>query len=81
MLYLGLLHYSILDGNGTRERFMHFLDDVAHHVRTTKCETEDELFEAIHVASDKILPEHCNNMIVHTSSNVLKCIDGERYLI
>ena len=27
----GLMYFSILDGNGTRERFLHFLDDLAFH--------------------------------------------------
>ena len=135
-----MLHYSILDGNATRERFLHYIDDLAHHrdenhlpndsilimdnatihhgeeveillenrgflyhylppyspffnpienmfamwkhhVRLSKCENEDQLFEAIHSSADKITAEHCSNMIRHTSSNVLKCIDGERNLV
>ena len=140
MTTLGILHYSILDGNGNRERFLHFVDDLAHHrdaaalpndsilimdnctihhgaqvqevleirgfswryltpyspffnpienmfsmwkhyVRASKCETEEELFVAIHAAANRITAEQCANMITHTSSNVLKCTQGERLLI
>ena len=30
MTTAGILYYSILDGNGNRERFMHYIDDLAH---------------------------------------------------
>ena len=126
MTTTGIVHYSILDGNGTRERFLHFLDDLGHyrdeahlpndsivimdnctihhgvqvqemldvrgfqwkylppyssffnpienmfsmwkhHVKIGKCDTEEELFEAIHAAATKITPDHCSNMIMHTT--------------
>ena len=140
MTSAGILYYSILDGNGNRERFLHYIDDLAHardvaqlpndsilimdnctihhgaqvqellelrgfqwrflppyspyfnpienmfamwkhYVKVSKCESEVELFAAIHAAAGKISAENCSNMITNTSSNVLKCINGERELI
>ena len=52
-----------------------------HLVKESNCNTEEELNEAIHNATNEITPGKCANMITHTSHNVLKCTQGEQLLI
>ena len=51
-----------------------------HYVKSVACESEEELFAAIHAAADRITAEHCTNIVNHVGSNCFRCINGERIL-